>query len=183
IRVLSTVTSGAVPNVLVTVSTDSTSQSSASCSGGNPVTDNTGIATCNVVFGGKIGSSTLTASVGGAVGTNLSVGLGTYTVTFTVLVGPPGIIKTVAGDQQTGNPGQILSRPLVAQVTDLGGNALPGISLVFEPVVAGTVTLSDVRATSDALGHVSARATPGNVNGQVKVRVRTSDGSVSGIFI
>src|SRR5207249_11594416 len=135
---------------------DSSSQTTASCAGGNPVTDNTGVATCNVVFGGKTGSSTLIAAVGGAIGPDLSVGLGTYTVTFTVLVGPPGIIKAVAGDQQTGNPGQILSRPLVAQVTDLGGNALPGISLVFQPVVAGTVTLSDVLATSAPLVHVSA---------------------------
>jgi len=68
-------------------------------------------------------------------------------------------------------------------VTDLGGNPLPGVSLVYEPVVPGTVALSDVRATSDALGHVQARATPGNVNGQVKVRVRTADGGVAATFI
>ncbi len=182
IRLLSSVTSGAVPNVLVSVYSDNTSQTSASCAGGNPLSDNTGVATCNVVFGGKTGSSTLTAAVGGAIGPNLSVGLGTFSIAIKVLVGPPGIIKPVSGDQQTGNPGQILSQALVAQVTDLGGNPLPGINVIYEPVVAGTVTLSDVRATSDALGHVSARATPGNVNGQVQVRVRTSDGSVSGIF-
>lgn len=183
ISVVSNVTNGAVPHVLVTVTSDSTSASTGSCKDGNPMTDSTGIATCNLILAGKVGTSILTAAVGGAVGPNLSTGLGTFSINFKVLVGPPGIIKTVTGDQQTGNPGQILPQALVAQVTDLGGNPLPGVNLVYEPVVAGTVTLSDVRATSDAFGHVSARATPGNVNGQVKVRVRTSDGAVAATFI
>ncbi|HXI40683.1 MAG TPA: hypothetical protein VNH83_11920, partial [Bryobacteraceae bacterium] len=182
IRVLSSVTNGAVAHVLVTFSSDSSSQTSAACSGGNPSTDSTGIATCNLILGGKVGPGTLTAAVGGVVGQNLSVGLGTYSILYKVLVGPPGVIKTVSGDQQTGNPGQLLPQALVAQVTDLGGNPLSGVNVVFEPVVAGTVSLSDVRATSDAFGHVQARVTPGNVNGQVQVRVRTSDGAISAIF-
>jgi uncharacterized protein (TIGR03437 family) len=183
IRVLSAVNSTAVPRVLVTFSSDTSSQTSAACSGGNPFTDSTGLATCNLILGGKVGPGTLTAAVGGVVGQNLSVGLGTYSIPYKVLVGPPGVIKTVSGDQQTGNPGQLLPQALVAQVTDLGGNPLPGVSVVFEPVVAGSVTLSDVRATSDAFGHIQARATPGNVNGQVQVRVRTSDGAVAATFI
>src|SRR6266849_2432676 len=183
IRVISSVTNGAIAHVLVTFSSDSSSQTSAACSGGNPMTASTGIATCNMILGGKVGPGTLTAAVGGVVGQNLSVGLGTFSVAYKVQVGPPGVIKTVSGDQQTGNPGQLLPQALVAQVTDLGGNPLPGVSLVFEPVVPGTVNLSDVRATSDALGHVQARATPGNVNGQVKVRVRTSDGAVEATFV
>ena len=183
IRVLSSQTSAAVPHVLVTFTSDTSSPTSAACSGGNPFTDSTGLATCNLILGGRVGPGTLTAAVGGVVGQNLSAGLGTYSIAYKVLVGPPGVIKTVSGDQQTGNPGQILPQALVAQVTDLGGNPLAGVNVVFEPVVAGTVTLSDVRATSDALGHIQARATPGNVNGQVKVRVRTSDGAVSATFI
>jgi uncharacterized protein (TIGR03437 family) len=183
IRVLSTVTSGAIAHVLITVTSDSSSQTSAACSGGNPFTDSTGIATCNLIFGGKTGNATLTVDVGGVVGQNLSVGLGTFSIAYRVLVGPPGVIKTVSGDQQTGNPGQLLPQALVAQVTDLGGNPLAGVSLVFEPVVPGTVSLSDVRATSDSLGRVQARATPGNVNGQIKVRVRTSDGAIAATFV
>src|SRR5215467_13543014 len=93
ISVYSNVTNGAIPHVLVTVTSDPNSQSTGACSGGNPMTDSSGVATCNVILGGKVGISTLTAAVGGVVGPNLSPGLGTYSINFKVLVGPPGVIK------------------------------------------------------------------------------------------
>src|SRR5258708_17164609 len=104
IRVLSSVSNGGVAHVLVTFSSDTSSQTSAACSGGNPYTDSTGIATCNLILGGKVGQGTLTAAVGGVIGQNLSVGLGTYSIPYKVLVRPPVLIKPVSSDQQSGNP-------------------------------------------------------------------------------
>ena len=161
-----------IPNLLMTVSAPSGGPSIA-CAGGNPKTDATGTATCNVVFGGKVGTAFVTATIGYAA---------TYTFNFKVTVGPPSIIAPITGDRQSGNAGQALPVPLVAQVTDAGGNPLSGISLVFAPAVQGTVFLSNVNATSDNRGLVSANATLGSVAGPVEVTVSTSDGKIVGTF-
>src|SRR6202030_2236043 len=78
--------------------------------------------------------------------------------------------------------GQPLPRPLVAQVTDIAGNWLTGVTLAFKAVVPGTVGFSNVNNVSDVHGEVSATATPGNVSGPVQVSVQTADGKVSATF-
>jgi uncharacterized protein (TIGR03437 family) len=164
-----------VPRVLLMVAPQvAGAGSTAACAGGNPYTDAAGIATCNVVFGGKLGSGLLSANIGN---------FGTYTFTYQVLVGPPSTITAVTGDRQSGNPGQTLPVPLVAQITDIGGNPIGGLTLVFAAVVPGTVTFSNVSATSDTRGLVSANVTfAANAGGPVQVRVSTKDGTVSTLF-
>ena len=145
--------------------------------GPNLLTDVHGLATCTPVFGGQIGTGVLLITAGS--NPNL---LGQFTFNYQVTAGPPAVIVIVSGNNQSGQPGQPLPRPLVAQVTDIAGNWLPGIKLVFAPVVPGTVAFSGVNDTSDVHGEVSAIATPGNVSGPVQVSVKTQDGKVSATF-
>ncbi|HKX00396.1 MAG TPA: Ig-like domain-containing protein [Bryobacteraceae bacterium] len=151
----------------------SNSATTIACQGGLVLSDSNGNANCPLVFGGKVGQGNFTVDAGG---------LTEFTYSFQVIAGPPGLISVSSGNNQSGSPGQLLASPLVATVSDLGGNPSPGVNLVFESVPAGAVTLSDVRATSDSTGRVSARATIGNVSGAVQVRVRTSDGKISALF-
>jgi uncharacterized protein (TIGR03437 family) len=163
-----------VPSVGVSASPDiPTNSSTISCVGGTVLTDSTGTVTCILAFGGKIGSGGFTVNVG-----NFNF----FDLSFKVIAGPPGNFNILNGDQQKGNPGALLPIPLVAEVTDLGGNDIVGVPVVFEAVVPGTVTLSSVSTASDATGRVSAQATLGNIGGNVQVRLRTLDGKVTKLF-
>jgi uncharacterized protein (TIGR03437 family) len=163
-----------IPNVAISAFPSvANNPSTLACQGGFVLTDSNGNATCNLVFGGKVGSGNFTVDAGG---------LTDFSFSFKVIAGPPGMIQITSGDHQSGTPGQLLPTPLVALVSDVGGNPSPGVNMVFESVPAGAVTFSDVRATSDSTGRVSARVTLGNVSGAVQVRIRTSDGTVSALF-
>jgi len=162
-----------VPNIAVSVSPDiANNPSTIACAGGVILSDSNGNALCNLVYGGKVGSGSFTVSIGGYG----------YDFTYKVLAGPPGTLLILSGNNQSGNPGAALPSPLTAQLTDLGGNQLAGVQLVWESVVAGTVTLSNVQSTTDANGRTSASATLGTTAGNVQVRVRTSDGKVFALF-
>ena len=164
-----------VPNVGISVAPDIPSNpSTIACSTATVLTGSDGVATCNLVFGGKIGIGSFTVTVGNYV---FFPGLA-----YKVVAGAPGSLVITGGNNQTGTPGQTLPLPLVAQLTDLGGNPLAGVTLVFEPVVAGTASFTNLRTTSDNNGKVSAQVILGNVAGTVQIRVRTADGKISTLF-
>jgi len=109
--------------------------------------------------------------------------LGQFTFNYQVTLGPPAIIQIISGNNQQGQPGQPLAHSLVAQVTDIAGNPLAGIQLLFKAVVTGTVALSNVNSVSDVHGLVSATATPAsNVSGPVQVSIQTTDGKIFSTF-
>ncbi|MFN7996302.1 MAG: hypothetical protein U0Q18_22005 [Bryobacteraceae bacterium] len=139
------------------------------------LTDNTGIAICNPVFGNKIGSDTYQASVGGLF----------YTLTpepFSVTVGAAAIIKVISGTPQNVKAGSIAPSPLNAQVQDLGGNKVPGAAVIWTVSPANSATLGSTVTTSDSGGNVSTRVTPTSA-GQILVTVALkSNSSVKGTF-
>jgi uncharacterized protein (TIGR03437 family) len=164
-----------VANVALTITQDNPADvSTVACAGGTVFTAASGIATCNVVFGGKIGSGTFTINLGGL---QSFPGYG-----YKVIAGPPAAFAIISGNNQIGTPGQTLSLPLVAQLTDMGGNVLANVPVSFAAVLPGTATLSDVNPTTDNNGRVSAIVTLGNVAGPVQIRVSTQDGKASAIF-
>ena len=155
-----------VPNVgmEVTGSLDPTVGPVASCSATNILTDSNGFAKCDLVFGRTSGEGTLQLNVGN---------VRTQTITFEVTPGVPAAMRIVQGDGQSGNPGQKLPVPLVAEVTDLVGNILPGVTVGWEFGAEGTgARLTDVINRSDSLGRVSATVTLGPKPGDLVVRVR-----------
>jgi len=153
---------------------DKTYTSTLTCAEGSSLYTNThGLVTCTPVFGGAVGTGVLLVNGGS---------LGSFTYNYQVTVGPPAVIVIVSGNNQYGQPGVPLPRPLVAQVTDVAGNWLPGITLNFRAIVPGTVAFSNISNVSDVHGEVSAVATPGNVSGPVQVSVETTDGKVFATF-
>jgi uncharacterized protein (TIGR03437 family) len=150
--------------------------SCATTPGGQPntaLTDATGTATCNVVFGGRTGLGQ--AQV--AVGQTGPIPFDQFTVNFSVLPGVPGSLVTSTGNNQSGNAGANLPAPLVAVVGDQAGNPLSGVNVTWA-VSQGSATLFNVRTTSDSNGRVSANLTLGSTPGTVQVKV-TVDGQPS----
>jgi len=166
---------GAVPNVGVSIDpTKIVSQypsTTIGCAGGTVFSNTAGLATCNLVFGGKIGQGSFTLSAGGFYN---------FTYKFAVVAGPPATITPVSGNNASGAPGQLVT--LTAQLTDLGGNPLSGVVMNWSAVVPGTVTLSKTSSTTDSTGRVSTTVTLGNAAGPVQVQLATADGKVTALF-
>jgi uncharacterized protein (TIGR03437 family) len=174
VRVTGVTFGGGVPGVAVIIlpPTDPT-QPSLACApvpGGQPntaITDATGTATCNVVFGPKLGTASATVDVGQ---TTSPFAQFPNAVSFTVTQGAPGSIQISTGNNQSGNAGANLPAPLVAIVADQAGNPLTG-AIVTWTVTQGSGTLFNTRTTSDAQGRVSANLTLGSTPGNVQVTV------------
>jgi uncharacterized protein (TIGR03437 family) len=130
-----------------------------------------GVATCDLVFNGKIGTANLTANVGYFQSTS------NFTVRITP--GPPGLIKIVQGNNQSGTPGQRVPFALLVQVSDAFGNLLGGVPVTWSVVTPGTVTLSSVSSATDASGNASALATLGNIAGTAQVKVTAGSASTT----
>lgn len=164
-----------IPGVGVRIGTgiDPALGPTASCQGGTVLTDNTGTAVCDVVFGPKIGVADLQVLTGG---------FNTKTIALTVVPGPPAQLKIIQGNNQSGNPGQRLPLALVAEVQDAGGNILEGVPVAWEVVTAGSATLSNVVSRSAYNGRVSALVTLGSIPGTHQVRVRTVEGNIVATF-
>ncbi|MGC8792392.1 MAG: Ig-like domain-containing protein, partial [Bryobacteraceae bacterium] len=159
--------------VRITTNLDPALGPTASCDGGTVLTDGTGTATCDVIFGPKIGLAELQVLTGS---------FNTKTIQLTVVPGPPAQLKIVQGNNQSGNPGQTLPLALVAEVQDAGGNILEGVPVAWEVVTAGSATLSNVVARSSYNGRVSALVTLGSIPGTHQIRVRTVEGNVMATF-
>jgi len=159
----------AIPGVGVKISTglDPAAGPTAECAGGLVLTDATGVATCDVVIGPKIGTATLRAYVGGF---NIQPA-----ITLTVTPGDAGAIEILSGNNQVGTPGQRLPVPLTARITDAGGNPLPGVPAQWEVVTPGTATLSSTTSVADSSAQVSTTVTLGNIAGPLQIRVRAGN--------
>jgi uncharacterized protein (TIGR03437 family) len=175
--------SGAVAGLGVYLQAASATGPSVSCAAqpGQPVgaqpglvlTDATGTATCTPVFGGTIGTGSYTIYAGGKFAF-------WGPATLTVTAGSPAVIKYISGNKQSVNPGLKTALPLVAEVTDLGGNASNDAAVTWS-VTGGTATLSSVISNSSSNGDVSAYVTP--TVGPVSVTVALAGkSSVSYVF-
>ena len=137
----------------------------ATCAGGGVVlSDEKGVATCDVVLGGKVGTSTFNIVVGGQYNTH-------GPILLTVTKGDAAIIQKLTGDNQEGKQGTLLPRQLSIIVTDAAGNPLAGQPVLWEVTPAGAATLSNAGAITNALGRASASVTLGNTPGPLTVRV------------
>lgn len=166
-----------IPNVSLTLNDGNVNPTllpSLSCNapGGLVLTNTNGIASCDVIFGPRLGSGSFSATVG-ATHNSLPY-------SFIVTVGPPSTLQIIQGNNQSGGPGQTLPLALVVQVTDSGGNIVTGVPVTWSVVTAGTVTLSNVVSTTNNSGEASALATLGSIGGVAQVTVTA--GSVSATF-
>lgn len=140
---------------------------------GTVLTNASGVATCNPLFGGAIGTGTYTIVVGGGFATFGPANL-------TVSPGVPAVIKYISGNNQSVVPGSETPLPLTAEITDLGGNPSAGASVKWT-VTSGTASLTSIVMVSDSNGRVSARVTP--TAGPVQVTISlASNSAVQYIF-
>jgi len=120
---------------------------------GTVLTGSNGTATCNLVFGGAIGTGIYTVEVGATYG-GFSPGA------LTVTAGPAAVVKVISGNNQSINPGALAPLALTAEVTDLGGNPVQGATVSWS--ASAGATLSDTVTTSASNGQVSTRVTAGS---------------------
>ena len=145
---------------------------SCNAPGGLVLTNAAGIATCDVLFGPRIGSGTFIGMIGY---THSSL----FPVPFTVTPGPAATLEITQGNNQTGGPGQFLPRALVVHVTDSGGNTVTGTSVSWKVLTPGAVTLSNVVNITDSNGNASALATLGSIAGVAQVQATSGTASAT----
>jgi uncharacterized protein (TIGR03437 family) len=154
-----------IPNVSLSVSDNAnvSFDPTVACNapGGIVLSSSTGLVSCDLTFGPRLGSGTFFAIIGY---THTSV-----PIPFTVTPGAPGAVAITQGNNQTGAPGQTLPLALRVHVTDSGGNIVTGAAVTWQVVTAGTVTLSDVIGKTDSNGNASALATLGSIAGVAQV--------------
>lgn len=128
---------------------------------GSVLTDDSGNAVCTPQFGPITGQGNVTVLVGGVVDATpanqptLPVGyqqIGGY-IPISVTTPTVGAISPASGNGQSGNPGQSLSSPLVARVTDAtGASPIPGVAVTWTASPAGAATFLPITSTSDGQG-------------------------------
>jgi uncharacterized protein (TIGR03437 family) len=161
-----------IPNVGLSIvsSADGTGNGPTAKCLGDPLTDSTGIVTCDIRIGGRPGTSTLTVTVGG---------IASFEIVLNGLPGDPAKVVAVKGEGQSGAPNTQLPQAFIARVEDEFGNILPGKTATWQ-VVSGTGTITYQTTLADQRGEVSAvlllGATPG------PVQVRCTFGTVSYTF-
>jgi len=82
--------------------------------------------------------------------------------------GPPAGsgIKVVAGDEQRGEVGEVLNRPIRVEVTDATGDPMPGAAVIFEVTSAGEgAEIFPSPATTDEDGFAEAQMRLGDKAG------------------
>lgn len=98
------------------------------------------------------------------------------TLTAVALAGAPAAIAVVSGDKQPGTVGAALRRPVVVQVSDGNGNAVPDAALTLTPS-AGSV--GDSVMATDQAGRVTIRWTLGRSTGAQRLDMATVDGGIT----
>lgn len=158
-----------IPNVGLNVTTglDSTVAPTASCSSATGLTDSNGLATCDLIVGGKIGETALSITAGGQ-----QAGV----LILRITAGLPGKIVVIQGDNQTGAPGATLPLALLARVEDAFGNVLPNTDVTWT-VESGAATLVQTINRGDTLGRVSTLVRLGAVAGPAKIRLTAQGGT------
>jgi hypothetical protein len=145
---------------------------------GNPIPDVT--VTWSADGGGSVSSATtttgadgqtsVTRTLGTAAGTQRTFasvdGLAGSPVTFvhTATAGAASGLTIVSGDDQQGPVSTELPLPLVVQVKDGGGNAVPGVAVSWV-IGAGGGSVTPATSTTDAAGQATAAWTLGGTPG------------------
>lgn len=155
-----------------TTAPNSTYASCADSTGVGVLTDANGIGTCDLVFSGKV---TNQVQILLNVGSHFAGG--PYNLKITT--GPPATVGVVQGDKQSGKPGQQLPQAFLVQVTDAGGNLLPGVPVNFTVLTPNTLTLLNQSSATDSNGRASALGVLGPIAGTFQVKITAGAASVN----
>ncbi len=141
-----------------------------SVSRSSTVTDATGVAQVTWTLGSSIGSGAVTA---------IAAGLPPVTFTATQTAGGIAVVAVVSGDNQSAVAGTALAAPLVAKVTDGGGNPVSGVTVTFASSNGGS--FGSATTTTNAAGQAQTTFTAGTGAGTTLVTATAASGP-SAIF-
>lgn len=155
---------------------------------GTVLTDSTGLAVCNPVFGGTPGSGRFDVIVGAIESTagdpaNLppSMGFG-WQLGLTVTPGAPASFTLVSGNSQSAQAGAALGTPLVVKVVSTNGAPLSGQTVTWSVSPAGSASLSSTTSTTDSNGQATTNVTlASSASGSVQVTARLSGSSLPAV--
>lgn len=160
-----------VPNVGMRATTPETTAPFAACRA-NPVSNPSGIVSCDLAVGSNLGATTLQIVIGESSAY-------TYSFPIRIIPGAPSKLTIIQGDGQSGNPGAVTPRALVIQVQDAENNPLTGVGVTWT-ITAGDGVLVDPRDRTDGTGNASTLvrfgSTPGNIT------VRAAVGGLQAVF-
>lgn len=159
-----------IPNVGIRLVPNDPTGPTATCRGGVPLSNTSGVVVCDVVGGGRIGEGTLRIRVGEAV---------EIPVVLRITAGAPSTVRITGGNGQTGSAGQLLPLALTLEVADAGGNLLSGASVIWEVLTPNGATLSQTSQTTDPNGRASTRVTLGQQPGLIQIRARSGTASAT----
>ena len=126
-------------------------------------TDSLGAASARWVLGQRAGPQRLLAQVGNPRT------IPPFTVAATALAGPPAAITVQSGQGQRGPVGGPLPKPIVIQLRDSLGNALPGLAI---SVRTAQGSVSDTELVSSPQGRATVRWTLGPSAGDQQAEIR-----------
>jgi len=162
-----------IPNVGIRLAqgNDITQLAPATCQG-STLSDQNGLAHCNLVVSCKAGVNTLIPIL-------IDVGdQRNFSYTINVVKGSTQTLTIAGGNNQTGNVGQPLGQVLLATVTDNCGAPVPGAQVTWK-VTGGSATLANTISTSDAGGHVSTKVVLGSIPGAITVTATVGTSTVT----
>ena len=156
-------------------SLDTVSSQTARCDN-NPLSGDDGVVTCDLVLGGKVGTSVVRITVGG---------FQSFDFPLIVTQGPPKTITIISGNNQSGIAGQALPKSLLARIDDGFGSLLNGVpvtwtvqsgsAVLFQSIsTSGIGVIQDPNNASGSIsspGLVSTNLRLGNSSGEVRIRV------------
>jgi YVTN family beta-propeller protein len=91
----------------------------------------------------------------------------------------PEKVISVSGEDQSGNPGELLDEPLIVQVLDRYGNPCPGVKVGFSvtesPGGASGMTLSPQTVETDGKGYARTEFTLGDKVGEYRITAKLID--------
>ena len=137
---------------------------------GSSVTGSDGKAQTSWTLGSSAGAQSASASSPDLTGSPVAF-------TATALPGSPTRLERVSGDDQSAEPGQELSDPLVVRLLDEAGNGVPNRAVSWV-VASGGGSVSSATSSTDENGRASTRWTLGASEG-----VNTLNAVVSGVGV
>jgi adhesin/invasin len=145
---------------------------------GYVLSDSTGHAYCTLVFGTVLGTGATFQLVAGDTFSSSTL------MYLDVTVGAPSAVTIVSGNQQTAPAsGSNVSSPLVAMITDMGGNPISGATVSWSVVPSTAATTFAEHNTAGTDGKVSTNVKIASPTGSFSV-IATVTGypAVMGIF-
>lgn len=137
------------------------------------VSDGDGVARANITFGCELETGQIIATLN-------STGLPSAVIPHSSVRGPATRLLRIGGNDQSGNPGELLPQALLARATDDCGNVVPGAPLVWSVNPPQAATLESVFAQTNAVGEASARVRIGARPGPFTVTV--ASGGASAVY-